>query len=54
MKEDNKPVKDYFSPNVNDEEIKGSASCSEGSSASLCGSGSGPGGPCNDGSNHSW
>ncbi len=56
MKDDSKPVRDYFSPNVNDknEEAAASASCSSGSGASGCMAGSGPGGPCNNGSKHSW
>jgi hypothetical protein len=53
MKEE-KPTKDYFSPNLKKDDDAGQAMCASGSGASGCTSGSSPGGPCNSGSNHTW
>lgn len=54
MKEEEKNIQDYFSPNIKKDETIDAAMCASGSSASACGTGSSPGGPCSDGSNHSW
>jgi hypothetical protein len=54
MKDEQKPTQDYFSPNLKKDVTIDAAMCSSGSGASACGTGSGPGGPCSDGSNHSW